>query len=106
MVPLGGTLRKEKMLIVAMHVIFVILGCGGGVSWLIQAKTLKRGRTSALIACAVGLYGMFITTTVMTMKLNGPPMLMMFSSVGVLFVLITRDNVSPTPEDSKIFKRR
>jgi hypothetical protein len=49
---------------------------------------------------------MFITTTVMTMKLNGPPMLMMFSAVGVLFVLITRDNVRPTPEESKIFKRR
>jgi hypothetical protein len=94
------------MLVVVLHVIFFILGCGGGVAWFIQAKTLKRGRTSTLLACAAGLYGMFITTTVMTMKLNGPPMLMMFSAVGVLFVLITRDNVRPTPEESKIFKRR
>lgn len=94
------------MLIVFLHVIFLILGCGGGVAWFIQARTIKRGRASALIACAVGLYGMFITTTVMTMKLNGPPMMMMFASLCVLFVLITRDNVRPTPEEDRIFKRR
>lgn len=94
------------MVLVVLHLIFFILGCGGGVAWFIQAKTLKRGRTSTLLACSAGLYGMFITTTVMTMKLNGPPMMMMFSSVGVLFVLITRDNIRPTPEESKIFKRQ
>lgn len=94
------------MLVVVLHAIFFVLGCGGALAWVIQAKTIKRGRTSALIACAAGLYGMFITTTVMTMKLNGPPMLMMFSSVCVLFVLITRDNVRPTPEESRIFKKR